>query len=77
SWLHTGVGLQSGDVNGDGIVNGQDLALISSNWLQTGGAPGSGSGSGSSLAAVPEPASCVLCAIGAVVGLLLWRRKDR
>jgi hypothetical protein len=25
----------SGDANGDGIVNGQDLALISSNWLHT------------------------------------------
>jgi hypothetical protein len=26
----------SGDVNGDGIVNGQDLALVSSNYLHTG-----------------------------------------
>ncbi|HEY4310892.1 MAG TPA: dockerin type I domain-containing protein [Pirellulales bacterium] len=26
----------TGDVNHDGIVNGQDLALVSSNWLQTG-----------------------------------------
>jgi hypothetical protein len=26
----------TGDVNGDGIVNGQDLALISSNWLHKG-----------------------------------------
>ncbi|HEY4310655.1 MAG TPA: dockerin type I domain-containing protein [Pirellulales bacterium] len=26
----------SGDANGDGIVNGQDLALVSSSWLQTG-----------------------------------------
>ena len=25
-----------GDVNGDAIVNGQDLALVSSNWLKTG-----------------------------------------
>ena len=24
------------DVNGDGIVNGQDLTLVASNWLQTG-----------------------------------------
>jgi hypothetical protein len=29
------VGL-TGDVNHDGIVNGQDLALVSSNWLSTG-----------------------------------------
>jgi hypothetical protein len=28
-----------GDVNHDGIINGQDLALVSSNWLQTGVAP--------------------------------------
>ena len=26
----------TGDVNGDGIVNSQDLALISSNWLASG-----------------------------------------
>ncbi|HEY4310966.1 MAG TPA: dockerin type I domain-containing protein [Pirellulales bacterium] len=26
----------TGDVNGDGIVNGQDLALVSSNWLHAG-----------------------------------------
>ncbi len=26
----------AGDVNGDGIVNGQDLALVASNWLHTG-----------------------------------------
>ncbi|HEY4308888.1 MAG TPA: dockerin type I domain-containing protein [Pirellulales bacterium] len=26
----------SGDANGDGIVNGQDLALVSSSWLSTG-----------------------------------------
>ena len=25
-----------GDLNGDGIVNGQDLALIAGNWLATG-----------------------------------------
>ena len=25
-----------GDVNGDGIVNGQDIALIAANWLKTG-----------------------------------------
>jgi hypothetical protein len=26
----------AGDVNNDGIVNGQDIAVIASNWLQTG-----------------------------------------
>jgi len=29
-----------GDVNFDGIVNGQDIALVASNWLLTGDAPG-------------------------------------
>ncbi len=75
SWLRTGVGLLSGDINGDGIVNSQDLALISSNWLQTGGAPAS-SGS-SSIASVPEPASCLLCAIGTVAALFCRRKFGR
>ncbi|MES1213375.1 MAG: dockerin type I domain-containing protein [Singulisphaera sp.] len=30
----------SGDVNNDGIVNGQDIALISSNWLHANKLPG-------------------------------------
>jgi hypothetical protein len=75
NWLRTGVGLLNGDVNGDGIVNSQDLATISSNWLQIGGAPAS---SGfANAAAVPEPASCLLCAIGIVAGLLGRRRFGR
>ena len=72
-WLKTGVSLMAGDANGDGIVNGQDLATIASNWLQTGGAPGSGAGA--SIASVPEPASCLLCAIGMVLGLWGVRRR--
>ena len=32
----TSVNTLTGDVNGDGIVNSQDLALVSSNWLHTG-----------------------------------------
>ncbi len=37
----------AGDVNGDGIVNSQDLALISSNWLATGtGQPGDANNDG-------------------------------
>jgi Dockerin type I domain len=76
NWLHSGVGLQAGDANGDGVVNGLDINVIASHWLQSGGAPGSGSGSGAN---VPEPASYVLCAIGAVaclVGRSLRRRSD-
>jgi len=34
----------AGDVNNDGIVNGQDIAVIASNWLQTG--PGANDPSG-------------------------------
>ena len=74
SWLQTGVGLLGGDVNGDGIVNAQDIATLSSNWLQTGGMPDS---SGSAIALVPEPAACLLCAIGIVVGLFGWRSRGR
>ena len=36
-----------GDVNHDGVVNGLDIALVSSHWLQTGaGAPGDANGDG-------------------------------
>jgi len=60
-----------GDVNHDGVVNGLDISLISSHWLQT--------GAGASGAAVPEPATIVLAAIGAVLGSLgaLRRMKTR
>ena len=73
NWLHTGssVGLLQGDTNGDGIVNGQDIAAIAADWLQTSGAPTGGGGT-----SVPEPSTCVLCAIGIVAGLVL-RREGR
>ncbi len=74
SWMQTGTGLLGGDVNGDGIVNAQDIAQISSDWLQTGGTP---SNSGSAATSVPEPASCLLCAIGIVVGVFGWRWRGR
>ena len=32
----TSTGTLQGDVNGDGIVNSQDLAIVSSEWLRTG-----------------------------------------
>jgi hypothetical protein len=67
NWLSTGSGL-SGDVNADGIVNGQDIALIASDWLHT-----SGGGAGSR-AAVPEPATLVLGALGGLA-LLAYRRR--
>lgn len=72
-WLQSHIGLQSGDANGDGVVNGLDIAQIASHWLQSGGVPGGGSGS--SVAAVPEPTSYLLCAIGTVV--LLATRINR
>ena len=60
-----------GDVNHDGIVNSQDLALISSNWLATAGSGGAmalGFGqSAGSTTAVPEPGTYALCLIGAAM----------
>ena len=38
--------MQFGDVNLDGIVNGQDIALIASNWLKTGSNPADANGDG-------------------------------
>jgi hypothetical protein len=36
-----------GDLNGDGIVNSQDLGIVASNWLRTGtNVPGDGDGDG-------------------------------
>ena len=56
-WLASGVGI-AGDGNGDGVVNGLDIALVASFWLQTYG------GAGGSTAAVPEPSTIVLAALG-------------
>ena len=65
-WLQTGI---QGDANGDGVVNGLDIALIASHWLQTGSGGGGGSG-----AAVPEPSTVVLAALGGLA-LLSYRRQ--
>lgn len=54
SWLATGT--NAADVNSDGIVNSQDLALVSSNWLAT--------DSPAASAAVPEPSTLILAALG-------------
>ena len=67
-WLQSGTGLE-GDANGDGVVNGLDIALVSANWLKIGSSGGGGSG-----AAVPEPSTAVLAALG-VLGLLACRRR--
>lgn len=67
NWLQTGAGV-AGDANGDGIVNGLDISLIASNWMQPYGGGASGA------AAVPEPSSVILAALG-VLALLACRRR--
>jgi hypothetical protein len=67
NWMQTGTGV-AGDANGDGIVNGLDISLIASNWLQPYGGGASGA------AAVPEPSSVILAALG-VLALLACRRR--
>jgi hypothetical protein len=64
SWLTTNADT---DVNGDGIVNGQDIAIASANWLQT-------TDDGASGAAVPEPSSVILAAVG---GLAILATRPR
>ncbi len=65
NWLTTG--LNQGDTNGDGIVNSQDIAMSSADWLQT-------ISTGGSSAAVPEPSTLILAALGGLA-LLAWRRR--
>jgi len=73
SWLQIGTNLMAGDANGDGIINGQDIALMASDWLQTGGAPAPAF---ANAAAVPEPATCLLCLIGIAVAVgTRWRGR--
>jgi len=48
-----------GDADGDGVVGSGDLDIVRANW-------------GSGIAAVPEPGTVWLGAVGA--GLLWWRR---
>jgi hypothetical protein len=67
NYLATGASVP-GDANGDGLVNGQDIAIASSNWLHT-----YDSISGNA-AAVPEPSTFVLTALG---GSLLAGRRRR
>jgi hypothetical protein len=66
--LQTGLnGGNPGDANFDGTVNGLDIAVISSRWLAT-----SAGGSG---AAVPEPSTIMLARVGALLLIVLRRRR--
>ncbi len=60
-----------GDVNGDGVVNGLDIALIASNWLHH----DSSASAASAVATVPEPATGVLALMAAGVTLLACRKS--
>jgi len=73
NWLHSGFAT-TGDANHDGLVNAQDIGLIASNWLHTGPPLGGGSG-----AAVPEPSTFALAALGilALIGLRKSRQSIR
>jgi hypothetical protein len=68
-WLQSGTGPVIGDANSDGVVNGLDIALISSNWLHTGGAAGGG-------AAVPEPSTMALAALGLCIACVYGVRRS-
>jgi len=57
-----------GDANHDGIVNGQDIAVVASHWLD-------GSGGGAATSAVPEPSAALLLGLGVL--LLLGRYRHR
>jgi Dockerin type I domain/PEP-CTERM motif len=87
-WLSTNAyKLGTGDVTGDGIVNGQDIAMIASHWLATTPGlpsqflapiqdPNNPGGGGGGHAAVPEPGTWLLFAIGGV-GVWVARRRAR
>jgi hypothetical protein len=55
----------SGDANADGIVNGLDITLMMSHWLQT----------AQSTATVPEPSAVLLAASATLAALLIWRQN--
>jgi hypothetical protein len=66
----TGMWWATGDLNGDGRVDINDLTIVLTNYHKTLGASSAG------VAAVPEPASLLLAAAGAL-GLLAcaWRKR--
>ena len=55
---------EMGDFNGDGQVDGSDVTILAGNWQY---------GVMAAAAAVPEPSTIILL-IGAIAGLLAWRR---
>ena len=57
----TGMGWTDGDFDGNGTVNGADLNIVLSNYNQSAGVT----------AAVPEPGTLGMLALGAV-GVLAW-----
>jgi hypothetical protein len=71
NWLQQGTPGSAGDANVDGIVNGEDIAVIASNWLSKGSGGGAGSG-----AAVPEPSTLILAAVG-FIGLAMVSCRHR
>jgi hypothetical protein len=64
----TGVNWSTGDFNRDGKVDINDLTIVLANYNHNRGAP--------AMTAVPEPASLVLAAVGAL-GLLVYARRKR
>ena len=60
----------TGDFNGDGKVDINDLTIVLANYNQTFGSSADG------IASVPEPSSLILFGIG-VIGLLVWRSRGK
>ncbi len=71
NFLKTGQGWANGNFTGttDTVVNQNDLNQVSQNFLKTGGT--------GQVAAVPEPASCVLFSFAAISLLGIARRRSR
>ena len=85
---NAGYGWTSGDLNGDGFVDFNDLALVSSSWGQSTdwatGSPNLGRGGVSPLwqimqdpvPSIPEPSTAALAVTGAIVlGIMAARRR--
>ena len=66
-------GWSNGDFNYDGLISGDDYAIIDFNLVAQG--PPLGAGATGGIAAVPEPASSVACALALVAAAA--RRRSR